>query len=334
MALHYSQIASFLRCQKAHDYDYVQGITTRKESRAIALGSIGHEALRALLLSRGDKDKASAAVAATLVKFKQRLHGASLEEFVEIDARGAEGLAIALRAYAALPPEDWELYEHEGVPQVEVSLRVTYKDVDFAGTPDAILRHKPTGALWLFDHKFRSVFRPPWSEDLNLQMAFYQGLALEAGIEVVGTRQYQIKPALPKRPELTTKGTMSVADIATDWETYAAACVEAGLNPDDYKERMLPKLNHKVWFDHTSTRALRSSEEVLRHWDETIVPAAQAILARTRPLRCFNFFTCSACSYRELCIEDTKQGDVEFLMQTLYKLKGEASSLTVEMEDD
>lgn len=326
MAYHFSEISTWLKCQQLHKYNYRDYLTMRQEDSRISFGTFGHEVLGRLLI--GDtKDEAKEFLIAKI--------GDAPDETKDV---ADEAFVVACRAFDFLSNR-FETVDYLGKPLVEVPLTtsVSYQGVnlDFIGTPDWIARDKFDGGVWVFDHKFRKTFRPNWAEDLNLQMVFYQYmLRHQYGIETVGTRQFQIKPTAPRKPEMTTKGKMSVADLLTTWEVYAVTCKERGLNPDDYAEVMRPKLDTKVFFDFDSNRAYRSPEEVDRMWEQVILPAALQIHQQSTPLRCFNYANCQMCSYREYCVEDMKGGDLVFLQKTRYKKKGESSYFDVEMVDD
>lgn len=328
---HFSEISTWLKCQQSHKYSYRDRLTLRVEESQISFGTYGHEVLASLLVGN-TKDAARE----HLEDYAKEKTGE--QQYYEQVALRSEAYAVACNAYDFLS-QRFEVVDFAGKPLVEVPLKteVEYKGriIPFVGTPDCILRDKVDGGNWVFDHKFRKSFRPNWAEDLNLQMVFYQYmLRHQYGIETVGTRQFQIKPFLPKRPKLTSKGKMSEADCFTTWEIYAEECTKNGLNPDDYREAMFPKLYGKVFFDYDSNRALRSVEEVDAMWEQTILPAAYQIDNNQDPIRCFNHFSCKMCSFREYCVEDMKGGDLIYLQKSRYKKKGETSFFDVELLED
>lgn len=321
--IRYSEIATYLKCSQAHDISYNKLIEARHIKPHIELGTFGHLALKHLLLT-GSHEEARDAV---LELLRDTMQDVDTEQVAD------EACQVAFRAYEFLGDRFATVF-HNGEPLVEKTLTFQFGDIVFQGTPDWVAEDKVLGGVWVFDHKFRKTFRPPESEDTNLQMIFYQGLLQKTlGITTVGTRQFQIKPFAPKLPEMTTKGTMSKANINTDWPTYKLALQSYRLPVDDYLD-MKPKLDAKVWFDHERTKAFRPQEEVSRVWREVILPVAERISRQNAPMRVLDYMACRGCLVREYCVEDLKGGDLDFLMKTKYKIRGEKTSdIFVEIEE-
>lgn len=318
--IHYSQLSTLLTCGYKHELAYVERLEPRTRVSRMDFGTFGHAALadRWLPGSTFFKDAVDEATRDCLP-----------EELAEIKQTADTAFQVVERVFPELSAQ-YELFEDN----VEKTLTINIEGTDrpFGGTPDIIVRDRDTGKLWILDYKFRSTFKEQESEWLNLQMITYSWLAIEHGMDIVGTRQIQIKPKLPKKPELTQKGKMSTADIYTDWETYSAACVEAGLNPEEYRATMAPKLAKKVFWDFDMCHAIRTQEELARHVQTTILPAI-ATLSNPRNTRCYNNLVCDWCGYRELCVGEMKGEDTDFMKQTLYRIKGSEDRIPVLEED-
>lgn len=332
--IHFSQIATFLQCPKKHEFAYTQGFEPKETPTRMLFGTFGHARLADLWLSTFDLPGAApASTTAPQALHKALAETEDPERVTEITETYREAMAVAERAFTKLHPR-FKPYLYNDVLQIEQPLIVDVLGRPVGGTPDAILVDTNDNSVWIVDYKFRRVFSQPESENLNLQAVFYQALAAKLGINVLGTFQFQIKPALPKAPKLNKNGSMSKADVMSDWETYSAAVLAAGLDLADYED-MQEKLSSKVFSDLGSCRAFRSKVEIERVWQSDIMPAVTEIVGGApRTSRCYFFKSCELCSYQELCIEDAKGGDTEWLLGTRYKKKGERGYLLPIIEED
>lgn len=321
--IHFSEVSSYLRCRYLWRLNYVDEIVPRRTANQIAFGSLGHKALQ-IFLSGGTFEEARLE---TFKEIREKFQNDLMpDQVAEVNRIGNEALDIAAK-YSKVLLNRFESVSYDDKPLIEVPIQVTIQGVDFVGTPDWIAYD--THGMWVLDHKFRKTFRPPESEDLNLQMAFYQGLVWHRfGIDTIGSRQIQIKPLVPKEPELTKLGKISRKDTMTDWETYSKFVISQGEDPNDYLD-MKEKLDKHVWIDYESTAAYRSNKEVTKLWNDMIIPIAHEILEtreKNKPTpRCMQWGTCQNCDMKEYCVEDIKGGDLEFLRNTTYKRKGETS---------
>lgn len=331
--IHYSEIATYLKCKKYHELNYIHRIEPRVQHSAISFGTFGHKALEILIKTNGDYFACEEAVDELWLETEKNIEDEQERETARELA--SEAAIVGYRAFKWL---DGRLVTvtHQGEELVEKHLRYTSNGIDFIGTPDWIVEDKQDGGKWVVDHKFRKIFREGWSEDLNLQMIFYQGLLRKAaGLDTVGTKQFQVRPFAPKTPKLTEKGKISKADVMTTWEAFSAFVISKGEDPNDYLE-MKPKLAKHTWFDLDGTRTYRTPDEVDQVWEGVIIPTALDIVHKRQvPHRCYDYMTCRNCSLKDYCVQEAKGGDTDFLMQTRFKRKGEKlKKFEIEFEED
>lgn len=328
----YSQLMTFLSCRYRWDLTYNRGLRTRKDHRAPTLGSAGHIGIAAVMKGQDPT--------AAIEEWKQDYLANNVLGIVgsdEIDALNVEITEMANEVAATAINivdrffdrffflSDWEVVEYKGEPMIERELQVPIRGwsgyrafIDYVGT------HKPTGQTWLIDWKFRKQFTPMESEEVNLQNASYQYLLQRHGIKTVGSISGQILAKLPSWPTLNKNGTMSRAKIASDWLTYESALLEAGLNPDDYRDEMEDKLDTE-WIRFN--RAFRSPEEVKYTW-KNVIQAAAWDMARSRMqiTRNMGYMNCNTCWSRDFCLEELR--DPERALQLIgntYLWKEESS---------
>lgn len=341
--LHFSQLKTFWDCRKRHDYAYIERLEPQQYFARMSNGTLGHARLEDLLKGADEHNSAFSGAVDSL--FAQQEAG-TLDETVDIKAVASEMRAIADRAYKVFDRR-FQLFDDHVEKSMVVVLDSTRHPVDstlngvkLGGTPDAVVRDRSDGSIWLIDWKFRKTFLAPESEYYNAQMIFYTWLLQEThGILPVGSRQIQITPHLPKQPKLTKSGEMSRADIKTDWDTYSAALTQAALDPADYAE-MQTKLATKNFIDMDSCRAMRNLDEITYYMTHDILPTVAEIQQRKaqealfgpgflKGGRVFDSMKCGMCAYRELCTEEAKNGDVDWIRDHRFRPKGSNSSFAL-----
>jgi hypothetical protein len=292
-------------------------------------GTYGHKTLEELLKGNSKEQ----ALIATLNEAHDVAKGIMESDKQENLLAAQEAHEVAFRNWLHIR-ERYKPITHQGVLCVEYPLRLVADGLEFVGTCDAIVEDTVLGGIWICDHKFRKAFTSCESEMLNLQMIMYTKMARELGIEILGTFQNQIKPVLPKTPQVTLKGKVSKADIMTTWEVYKQALIDNNQDPDTYLD-MKEKIEAHSWWDQEATRVLQPEDRIQSIWDEVVLPTSKKIAEdKQAPIRCFNSLNCDMCNVKEYCVEDMCGGDTEYLMRTSFKLKSEPSTLEIEIEDE
>ncbi len=323
--IHYSEIAPFLRCRRQWYYRYKLGLVPRVQSERLDIGTAGHKAIERLLF--GDTD--AAAIKAAVDYLVGKVEGAgvmapfSVDKAIDIATGVGAAGAVAIRNIGMK-----SVVMLGNDPLIEQVVKVVVRPgVLVRGTADEVLEFND-GTRLVVDNKFRAAFRPFSTEALNLQMAVYQKLLLMNGVSTDGSMQLQINRDGPKVPKMTAAGGVSRASCATTWEVYSETVREAGLDVGDYLD-MKAKLKYRA-FD-SSVKAYRSLIELDNIWNDEVLPTVDAIVdAYNAPTqrggRCFIHEVCSSCEMRELCVEDMKGGDTDFVKITRYRHKDDPAS--------
>lgn len=306
----YSQIASFLACRKKWHYEYVRELAPRITSAPMQLGTLVHADFEARLREESSEEALTKILNAYFT---------SREMFdEEIDyARALADKATILgeRAYDRFI-EKYEPIIHPtlGKLMVEHGFKIpVIDDYYMVGTIDTVVRERATGANWIVDHKVRKQLQPVENEEVNLQMATYQGAMLKEGIETVGSISHQIYHDLPSIPKRNQNGSFSKADIRSDWPTYREAVVAAGLNPEDYMD-MAAKLATKEFY--RESKAYRNYMELDNTWNEILLPTIREMINTTPyPTRAMSVWNCIGCRFRGLCTDELRGVDVEYTLK-------------------
>jgi hypothetical protein len=322
--LSYTQIAEFLCCRYRYELRYGLGIRPRLREEAPSIGDLVHRIVADELWRQatGEAPPFTQTVEERW-QFEQlrsfpfevgsEAHNAYLSrlEGMRVDARG-----IAARAIGSLDFERYRTVIWEDQPMIERTLRtgsgIPARWDTYVGILDWVVEDRQSGGIWLIDFKVRKTLRSMQQEETNLQLASYQFLLSEIGIQTTGSIALQIKAEPPKRPAVNKDGSLSRARIATDWPTYLACLQERGLDPDEYLE-MRDKLD--VEFVR-SDPVYRKPAEYHAAWWDIIVPAAQELGRIGRAsYRSLGSISCQFCDYAALCLEDLRGGDTDGIIR-------------------
>lgn len=326
-----SKINAFRRCGYAYDLCFNQELVPRVDRPAPALGNAVH-AGNASALKGGSISVAVGKWYEETMEALHKLFEPTAEEIAMYMQARDLAIQISERTIKKFHEDGWTLVTHKGVPVIEYAfngpLNIGHWKF-FRGTLDLVARDR-NGMVWLVDWKVRSSFQPDEKEEHNLQMASYQYLLQEEGLEAVGSISWQIANHVPRPPELLKDGKrFSKALIRSTWEVYEAAVLAAGFNPNDYLE-MRDKLATVEWF--RPSKAYRSKTEINAVWNEIVVPSAvemaeQATIDSSRPyVRNFHFINCGLCAYKDLCLEGLRGGDTDFIKQVRFRRTNEAAA--------
>lgn len=337
--LSFSQISTYLRCRRGWRYVYQENLVPRIDARPLSLGSAVHMGLATALQGHHYNTMlVEDGVRKGVESWKEQelVRGDLFEEEIEaIHQIAADAEQIAIRTLRKLPIDEWEtVTDPAGIPMIEYHFTIPLKGWGgFHGYIDWVGWHKPTGQTWLVDWKVRKSFQPHEAEGVNLQNAAYQYAIFRILRKPpVGTITFQISDKPPAKPKLNKDGTMSRALIKTDWETYKAALLEAGLNLDDYLD-MAEKLSTVEFF--RPAKEYRTLDTVRRVWKEIIEPTAREIRRSNKiVVRNLGHRTCNGCAYRQLCLAELSGEDAGYIRETHYRSRTGVVDKSQEKEDE
>lgn len=327
--LSFSQLSTWQRCRHQWALRYEEELSSRSERPQLDLGSAVHEGLAAGLTDRNPNDVISAWADE---KYKDARLFVDERANLEILIEKAFGLVERTLKFID-HGHKWQTMLLDTVPLVEFEFEAELPVRGwhgFVGYVDWVARDLETGHSWLIDFKVRESFQADDNEETNMQMAIYQHLLKLRGVQAQGSMSFQIKAELPKQPKLNKDLSMSRAACFTDWATYERALIAHNLNPADYEE-MKTKLSETEFY--RLSRAFRSETEVQNTWDHVVIPGARDIARRSKQIhRSIGFMNCKGCQYKELCFEQLRGGDTDFIISTHFLRKGEKPEIFVPPE--
>ena len=327
-----SQILSYLKCQKAWEYSYIQNMTRRIERPYLTIGKLCHQGMQGAWTAYSNGASVNDSIEYGYKRMneyykKYRETVPILEEEVEIfDGIFNDACVIFTNSYKDFEPEKYEVVKIGDVPAIELHFKLPIKGTKgLHGFIDLIVKDKNTNQIWLVDYKFRSTLEDPSSESFNMQNAVYMKASEYLGLQCVGSMTYQYLNQAPSIPKLNKNGTVSRALIKTNWATYASFCASVGQDPNDYAEEMIPKLSSIEW--SRPVFEYRSDDMVNNMFDNIITPSIKNITSIKKAyskgtmktnIACMYPMNCRLCSFVEVCQGEIRGYDVEYIKEAEF----------------
>jgi len=304
----WSQIQAWCACRMKWYWTYEVGIVRKRVERAPFIGACGHVAIAAKL--RGDNYEQ-----AVCDWLEQEISKKPLFEEEETEYREMADLVIKIMSrYLDNYDDDFEpiLVEHKfEIPIRGIKTRLI-------GYWDGIVRGQD-GHMWLLEHKFpKQRFRTENDLELDGQIGTYQYAAHRLGYPIVGTIYNQILGRVPATPKLNKDGSVSRAAIYTDWQTYRDFVVKQKLDPADYLEMKEKLADFKFFQRNYIYRSIKEVRLFARDMERRIWDMQKS---KKHIYRSESFITCGMCSYRELCLESMRGGDIQYIIEDQFEPK-------------
>ena len=317
--LSFSQIKEFKRCAYRYNARYNRGIERISTRLAIAEGDFIHRLLRVLYAKENWRD--------VWASIKDEYMDAALFE-----EQAEEITGLAERVFGIMERYEAQVYlPHDAdleILHLEEELPVSYRGVEFVIKPDLVIRDRQ-GNVWLRDHKTTRDFEDDIASRLRYddQINLYLWGLRERGLNVLGADHNLIRTRLPRKPDVTKKGLLSRQRITTDEQTVRAAVVEyraQGIEiSDEEVADYLATMKMSEFFKRVSTfRADEMLDRMIEEYFDTYLDIRHAT-ERDRWTRTFISRDCPHCPMRDLCLAELQGADIESLMQTTYKLRGQ-----------
>jgi MoaA/NifB/PqqE/SkfB family radical SAM enzyme len=202
---------------------------------------------------------------------------------------------------------------------VEQEFRVKLPGIskEFIAYIDLLAGDVHEGGLWIVDHKWTESFKDPWDLEMDLQIGSYEWLLGELGYDIRGTIYNQIlaKKIVPPKLLANGKGLSQDKRQFCDVPTYLEAVERHGFDPDDYTE-ILAILQQKEFF--RETRIYRTPEQTTHFRDEMMLRAKEMSRKAVPIWKSPSSLNCGRCMFRDLCIEQSRGRDIEWLIEAQY----------------
>lgn len=224
----------------------------------------------------------------------------------------------------------WEVVRlADGTPLIEADLRAPLTpEVEMQAVVDLVLRHKATGKIWFIDFKttagpIDSTKIPPYIEHDD-QLAMGREVLRANGIEVDFSALLHLRSLAPVPPHVVNVGKKneglcrSVDKLACDWETYRAALVERGDDPESeaalkVREGLRSKSFVRWQVDKSSPEGHAATLANIRRAAARMVALAKGDAKPIRRLLHVTRGACARCDYGTWCLAAMRNEGVDDL---------------------
>lgn len=367
-----SRLLGRAKCERA-DYlrheDELVRIAIASEAEPLVRGGVIHAGMAAALERfPAEPDPALVAAACTGEAIARGLSHA--------DPRIAGWTRVSLRAAKALEPAAWEPVRLQdlsggaaggagadttenlatgrtgdgrgnhppagssGAPLVEIRLTVPVcGGWVFSFKPDAVMRHRASGRIWLIDHKTKGQFSrvETWTE-LHLQSLLYVRALREYGVDCHGAMLYQILADEPKVPTFRKDGHLKEISWNTDWDTACIAIAQSA-DPDPESDRYADlrascatrtwQYDQRVLYDEAELESawdhlVEFCDDLESSYDSAVLRAGRRGLPVWRTVRpSGRGQSCGRCDYAAWCHEDFVGRNPETMIGDAYRRGGD-----------
>jgi len=314
-SISWSEVGSFRRCPKAHDYRYHQNLEPKRPRTPMLIGKILHEMLDAYTLSKklASVDKDAWDVLEKYERVYKKFFAEEKEEYGDIPANCADLFERYLKRYKN---DDLTYEEAEAFVATDLAT-----DLRFIGYLDKVALDKQ-GRRWIIDHKFHKNIPGPEDRFHELQLIMYIWAWNRWNPEkpADGIIWDYARTAPPTQPDVLKSGELSQkASLRCDRTTYETAIKREGLSKKKY-EPFLKKLDKKGSMFFERVPLPRPSKKMIDQVVEDF-RATAVIIQNFKGIapRHMSKFNCQGCLFKKLCEAEVRGLDANFVKKAHYK---------------
>lgn len=320
----WSEIKTFQRCPKQHDYKYLQRLVPKKKSRPLFLGSWVHAALQTHY-AEGDWRAGSEV-------FTKEWNKLFDEEKLALQTRGRQVSLplpdivknIMLSYIWYHKNDNWRVIAVEQEFLVPTPLTIDGKVQWLKGIIDLTIEDED-GNWWVIDHKTAgNIPESTAFHAMDPQLMLYPWAANQAWKwDIAGIIYNYVKSKPPSIPRINNDGSISKRKVLTDYPTLYRFLKREGYDPRDYAHILRPLSKRSPFLrqyrypreKHVTNEILLDALSVTKH-----------IRTDKRRSRTITRECATMCSYHELCRSELNGMNTDILRHTMYTLK-EASTI-------
>jgi hypothetical protein len=312
----YSEVKAFRRCQKLHEYAYIQRIQRVRAAAAPHRGTIIHELLNARARIRmGEKTPTPNAILAEYEKKHRALFAEERELYGE---NFMPDIRRVFEGYERTWSQDGWIYEHS---ELEIETTLGPKLPNYHGTLDKIIRTKD-GRRWLVDHKSHKSIPTEEQRFQDYQMLLYVwawNRECDSGEEIDGIIWDYLRTKAPTVPEQLKNGQLTQrANLDSDYFTYMAELKRLRLDPGLYAEYLKGLRQRSVDRFYLRVPLPKPSKAMTESVVEDFRSTTRAIVACKRPARTMTK-DCSWCEFYRLCTAELRGHDSNYILKSEYE---------------
>ena len=320
-----SEIKSFQRCPKQHEYKYIQRLVSKKPQRPLTIGNWVHAALETHYKD-GDWRIGYQQWLAIYDKYFD-------EEKAALDKRGKlpDLVKRIIKGYLYYYKNDgWKVLYTEW----EFEFPMTFNGLIFLvkGRVDLIVEDED-GDIWVVDHKTASNIPDPTSfHAMDPQLMLYPVAVKKLlGLKVRGIVYNYVQSKPPSIPKLNKNGSISKRKVRTDYPTLLRFLKESGQDPADWVHVLRPLKRRSPFL-----RRYRLPREpvVTKAILKDLLTVATHIVGDELRTRTITRDCANMCSYHELCRSELNGFDTTFMRKAQFTIKEGDNPIELDQEPE
>lgn len=212
--------------------------------------------------------------------------------------------------------KDYEVVDVEKEIIVPIEL-LNGNVVNLIATLDVIVRHKPSGNMFVVDHKHLADFKDLEDLELDFQMSAYLYASNVAGINTLAALYNMMRKKIPAEPIVLQNGDLSIdKGIDTTYSKYALKAKELciDLSEPRYKN-IIEKIKANPFI--MRERVFRT-KRFLTNFEHQLKCKLTDMDSNPYIYPCENKNCTKFCQYKMLCKAENDGGDVDLIKRTEY----------------
>lgn len=303
----YSKLKDWKFCKQLYYYRHVEELRPRRKSKALYMGSILHDMLKAF--NEGDEWEK---ILRNYEKEFNRLFIEEQEDLGDIIGNAERIMMGYIRKWG------------KKLPFISVEEKMTgiefIKGTNLTIKTDGVVENN---GLWLIEHKSTKKFSADQLSLFNPQGILYLWGLRQLGMKIKGIIWDYIRTKPPTIPRILNNGTVSrKASIDTDYDTYYDTIVASGNEPKEYQDMLDMFKNQGEVFYKRSVLVIPEPtiKLVIADLKQTAMEISRL---QNYPTRNINTMICRGCQFRRLCEATLYNVDVEFIKKKDFRRREE-----------
>lgn len=331
----WSEIKTFQRCPKQHQYKYLERLVPRAKVRPLYLGNWVHAALQTHYTENDWR--------AGHNEYVKDWNSLFEEEREALTTRGRvrtppfpEIVERVMKSYVFYHKADnWKVIGVEKEFEVDTPLIIGGVRQRLKGIIDLIIEDQDTGLSWVIDHKTAGTIPEPTSfHAMDPQLMLYPWAAKQAwNLEVNGIIYNYVKSKPPSIPKLNKDGSLSRRKVVTDYPTLYRFLKQNGYDPNDFRDILGPLRRRSPFLRrYKYPREAVVTREILLD----VLSVTKHIREDKRRSRTITRDCARMCSFHDLCRAELNGLDTTLMRKqnfTIKEVKNIGDRVETELDD-
>lgn len=315
----WSELKTFQRCPKQHEYKYGQRLVPKAKARPLYLGSWVHAALQTHY-SDGDWKIGNQVYVDDWNKLFEEERLALRTRGRVVSAPLPDIVKKIMESYVWYHRKDnWTVVAIEQEFMVPTPLTINGQRQYLKGIIDLVIDDEE-GKRWVIDHKTAGNIPDATAfHAMDPQLMLYPWAAEKAwGWNVHGIMYNYVKSKPPSIPKVNKDGSLSKRKVVTDYPTLYRFLKREGYDPNDFKHLLGPLSRRSPFIRvYRYPREVQVTREILLD----ALSVTKHIRTDKRRSRTITRDCATMCSYHQLCRAELNGMNTELMRKTMFTPK-------------